>query len=59
MASSYTLKNIPPELLEFIKSEQKILKRKKGVRLFGFDLVVYHLLRELKACRKGEKITIE
>ena len=36
----YSLKNVPKEILEFIRTEQKIIKQKKGVRAYSIDLVV-------------------
>lgn len=57
--AAHTLLKIPKDVLDFILSEQRRIKEKKGVRVYSIDLTVYHLLRELKACRKGEEIAIE
>jgi hypothetical protein len=57
--AAYTLKQVPDDVLKFILKEQKILKDKKGVRVYGIDLTIYHLLRELRNCRAGEKTPVE
>jgi hypothetical protein len=57
--ADYSLKRVPKDILDFIKAEQVVLKKAKGVRVFSLDLVVYHLLRELKACRTGKKYPAE
>lgn len=59
LQAAYTLRDIPDEVRDFILSEQKKIKKKKGVRVYGVDLTIYHLLKELIACRKGEKLTVE
>lgn len=56
--SAHTLKGIPDDVLKFILEEQKKIKEKKGVRVYSMDLTVYHLLRELRACRKGEQMEV-
>jgi hypothetical protein len=57
--AAYTLKQMPDDVRKFILSEQKKIKAKKGVRIYGIDLTVYHLLKELMACRAGEKTPVE
>lgn len=56
--AAFSLKNIPADILKFILEEQQKIKEKKGVRVYSMDLTVYHLLRELRACRKGEELPI-
>jgi hypothetical protein len=56
--AAHTLKDIPDDIIKFILEEQEKIKEKKGVRVYSMDLTVYHLLRELRACRKGEILPI-
>lgn len=56
--AAHTLKDMPADIVKFIREEQNKIKEKKGVRVYSMDLTVYHLLRELRACRKGEEMPI-
>lgn len=51
--SSYTLKEIPPDVYQFVQQQQSKIKEKKGTNQFSFECTVYKMLRDLKRCQES------
>lgn len=51
--SSYTLKEIPADVYQFVQRQQAAIKEKKGTNQYSFECTIYKMLRDLKRCQEA------
>lgn len=55
MASSLTLRNIPPDVFKILLREQGEIKNERAIGKFGIEQTIYKLIREYERCKKESK----
>jgi hypothetical protein len=56
MASSLTLRDIPPDVYKILITEQGLIKAEKGIGMFGLEQTIYSIVREWKRCREENPV---
>lgn len=51
--SSYTLKEIPADVYQFVQRQQAAIKEKRGTNQYSFECTIYKMLRDLKRCQEA------